>query len=192
MSSYNDLIAALSPVSNALSRLGIRHYVGGSVASSFHGASRSTMDVDLVAEMTESHVSTFLSSFTRDFYVSGAAVLDSIRRKSCFNLIHLPTSFKVDVFVSRGRSFDVNAMNRATREFLGDDHLLEIHISTPEDSIISKLEWYRKSDETSERQWNDVSRLLKLLGDAADMEYLVASAESVGVRDLLIRLISEV
>ncbi len=42
VSDYNDLVAALSPVSAALNKLGIRHYVGGSVASSFHGASRST------------------------------------------------------------------------------------------------------------------------------------------------------
>lgn len=54
MSDYDDLVAALSPVSAALTSIGIRHYVGGSVASSFHGASRSTMDVDLVADMSDS------------------------------------------------------------------------------------------------------------------------------------------
>lgn len=192
MSDYDDLVAALSPVSAALTKLGIRHYVGGSVASSFHGASRSTMDVDLIADMTDMHVSEFLKCFDQDFYLSEAAIRDAIRRKSCFNLIHLPTSFKVDVFVSRQRPFDVSAMNRAKMEHLGDSHVIEIQIATPEDAIISKLEWYRKTNETSERQWDDVTRLLKLLGDSADMEYLTASAESVGVQDLLERLIREV
>lgn len=184
MSDYDELVAALSPVSAALTRLGIRHYVGGSVASSFHGASRSTMVVDLVADMTDLHVSEFLKWFGKDFYLSETA----IRRKSCFNLIHLPTSFKVDVFVSRRRPFDVTAMNRAKIEHLGDSQVLEIPIATPEDAFISKLEWYRKTNETSERQWDDVMRLLKLLGDAADREYLAMSAESVGVQDLLERL----
>lgn len=192
MSEYDDLVAALSPVSAALTKLGIRHYVGGSVASSFHGASRSTMDVDIVADMTDAAVSEFLKCFDKDFYVSEAAIRDAIRRKSCFNLIHLPTSFKVDVFVSRQRPFDVAAMNRATVEHLGDSHSLEIHVATAEDAIISKLEWYRKTNETSDRQWDDVSRLLKLLGDAADVEYLRQSAESVGVEDLLERLLSQV
>jgi hypothetical protein len=192
VSDYDDLVDALSPVSAALTKLGIRHYVGGSVASSFHGASRSTMDVDLVADMTDAHVSEFLKCFGQDFYLSEAAIRDAIRRKSCFNLIHLPTSFKVDVFVSRQRPFDVTAMNRAKMEHLGDSHVLEIQIATPEDAIISKLEWYRKTNETSERQWDDVTRLLKLLGDAADMKYLTASAESVGVQDLLERLLREV
>ena len=95
------------------------------------------------------------------------------------------------MFVSRQRPFDITAMNRATMEKLGDSHVLEIHIATPEDSIINKLEWYRKTNETSERQWDDVTRLLKLLGDAADVDYLRTSAESVGVQDLLERLLSK-
>lgn len=189
MSDYDDLIAALSPVSAALKRLGIRHYVCGSVASSFHGASRSTMDVDLVADMAEAHVNEFLKGFDQDYYVSDAAVRQAIQRKSCFNLIHLSTSFKVDVFISRQRPFDVTAMDRATMERLGESQILQIHVATPEDTIISKLEWYRKTNETSERQWDDVTRLLKLLDHAADREYLRASAESVGVQDLLEQLL---
>jgi len=51
-----DLVDALSPVVSALCNLGVRHYVGGSVASSFHGATRSTMDVDLVCELNESEI----------------------------------------------------------------------------------------------------------------------------------------
>ena len=190
MSDYDDLVTALSPVSEALTKLGIRHYVGGSVASSFHGASRSTMDVDLVAAMTDTIVSEFLKCFDKDYYVSESAVRDAIRRKSCFNLIHLPTSFKVDVFVSRQRPFDIAAMNRATLEHLGDSHSLKIHVATAEDAIISKLEWYRKTNETSDRQWDDVTRLLKLLGSRVELEYLKESAESVGVQDLLMRLLS--
>lgn len=56
MNETDDLVDALAPVVSALQKLEIRHYVAGSVASSFHGAARSTMDVDLVAEMTEDAV----------------------------------------------------------------------------------------------------------------------------------------
>jgi hypothetical protein len=68
VSDSDDLVAALSLVSAALTKLGIRHYVGGNVASSFHGASRSTMDVDLVADMSAAHVSAFLQCFNEEFY----------------------------------------------------------------------------------------------------------------------------
>jgi hypothetical protein len=191
LNEMDDLVAALSPVAAAFQKLQIRHYVGGSVASSFHGAARSTMDVDLVCEMTADQIPIFVSCFNADFYVSEPAIRDAVRRQSCFNLIHLPTSFKVDIFVSRQRPFDLNSMSRATIGRLGINKAVEIPIATAEDSIISKLEWYRKTNETSERQWDDVSRLIALLGGTADLEYLHAAAESVDVADLLERLLRD-
>ncbi len=96
VSDADDLVLALRPVAQALQSLGVRFYVGGSVASSFHGAVRSTMDVDLVCELAEADVPMLLSRLGDDYYASEPAIRDAIRRKSCFNLIHLPTSFKVD------------------------------------------------------------------------------------------------
>jgi len=80
-------------------------------------------------------------------------------------------------------------MRRANVATLGDSRTIEVPIATAEDAIISKLEWYRLTNETSERQWDDVSRLIRLLGDSADFEYLRQAAESVGVTDLMDRLI---
>ena len=48
MSDEDDLIAALGPVAAALWQLGVDFSIGGSVASTYHGAIRSTMDVDLI------------------------------------------------------------------------------------------------------------------------------------------------
>ena len=189
MNPPDELISALAPVVSALSKLGVRHYVGGSVASSFHGAVRSTMDVDLVSELDEANVVPFLGQLSGDYYVSESAVRDAVKRRSCFNLIHLPTSFKVDVFISRDRAFDRDCMDRCRVEKLLDQ--LEVRIATAEDSIIAKLEWYRAGDEVSERQWEDVSKLMQLLGDQADFDYLKTAAASVGVVDLLDRLVHD-
>lgn len=123
------------------------------------------MDVDLVCELDEPQVSEFVRLIGDDFYVSEPAIRDAIKQKQCFNLIHLPTSFKVDVFVSRRRPFDLEAMQRASLQRLGMGRNIEIRIATPEDAIISKLEWYQLTNETSERQWTDVTRLRDILGD---------------------------
>jgi len=192
VSNSDDLIDALVPVVEAFQKLRIRHYVCGSIASSFHGAPRTTMDVDVVAELSEDQISEFMSCFGDQFYLSEAAVRDAVRRRSCFNPIHLPSSFKVDVFISRERPFDVESMRRATLESLGESPSVQVPIATAEDTIISKLECFRLTDESSERQWDDVSRLLKLLGNAADFTYLRRAAESVDVEDLLERLITEI
>jgi hypothetical protein len=184
------MVDALAPVITAFQTLGVGHYVGGSVASSFHGAARSTMDVDVVCNLKEEHVSPFVESFDSNFYIAIATVLDAVRRKSCFNLIHLPTSFKIDIFISRQRPVDVEAMRRAQMQVLGDDPSLNVAIASVEDSIVSKLEWYRLADETSDRQWDDVTRLVQLHGDALDVDYLENASQSVGVADLLTRLLA--
>jgi hypothetical protein len=147
------------------------------------------MDVDLVCELTEADVPSLLGALGDDYYASESAIRDAIRRKSCFNLIHLPTSFKVDAFVSRQRPFDLQTISRAQTGTLGLDDTLAVPIATAEDVIVIKLEWYRLGNEASERQWDDVSRLMALLGDTADLEYLQQASESVGVDDLLQRLL---
>lgn len=191
LSPNDDLVTALREVVRALDLLGVRYFIGGSVASSYHGAVRSTMDVDLVSEISETHVSKFLSEIGTDYYASEPAIKDAIRRRSCFNLIHLPTSFKVDVFVSRQRPFDLQAAARAKPGILGVEVYLHANIATVEDVIISKLEWYRLTDETSERQWNDVSRLMLLLNNEENSGYMRQAAEMVGVSDLLSKLIEQ-
>jgi hypothetical protein len=190
LNEIDNIVDALYPVVSVLRDLQIRHFVGGSVASSFHGATRSTMDVDVVCEMKGGQIPAFVSRFGADFYLSESAIREAVQRKSCFNLIHLSTSFKVDVFISRQRPFDLDSMNRATTERLSPDRTLEVPVATAEDSIIAKLESYRKTNETSDRQWSDVTQLIKLLGNTLNLEYLKSAAESVAVRDLLERLLA--
>lgn len=192
MNDSDDLIDALAPVVAVLQKLEIRHFVGGSIASSFHGATRSTMDVDLIAELREEQILPFVNSFGDEFYLSDTAVRGAVKRRSCFNLIHLPSSFKVDIFVSRGRPFDDESMNRARLETLGESKSVQVPIASAEDIVISKLEWFRLTNETSERQWDDVSRLLRLLGDDADIPYLRRVARSVNIDDLLERVLAEI
>ncbi len=165
--------------------------MGGSIASSFHGAIRSTADVDLICDLREDQGAAFCEAFGDDFYLSRPAVEEAIRRRACFNLIHLPTAYKVDVFVSRGRPFDLAAMNRATVEALGEGRRMSVPIATAEDSIVSKLEWFRLGDETSERQWDDVRKIVAVLGESLDTDHMRRMAASIGVGDLLDRLLAE-
>ena len=86
----------LKPVANAFDRLGVEFYVGGSVTSSFHGAMRSTVDIDLVAKLDGAVVLPLITDLRDAYYASEVAIRDAVRRKTSFNLIHLATSFKVD------------------------------------------------------------------------------------------------
>ena len=189
MADADDIIAALAPVAQAFEQLAIRFYVGGSVASSYYGAMRTTFDVDLVADLEDEHVADFLRLLGAAYYASEPAIREAVRQRSSFNLVHFESSFKVDVFPNRRRPFDKRALARAQPGNLGGASGFEVPIASPEDSIISKLEWYRMGAEVSERQWNDVAILMKLLGDSVDVPYLRSSAAELGVTDLLERLL---
>jgi len=192
MSHQSDLLKALHPVLAELHRLNVRHYVGGSVASSFHGASRSTVDVDLVAELNVETATALVTALQTSYYVNLNTAVEAVRRHSCFNLIHLETAFKVDVFVSKGRPFDQRAFSRIVADRLLATDSLVTNIASAEDTIVTKLEWYRLGGETSERQWNDVKLVTRLKGDQLDRDYLRQAAEELGVVDLLVRLFAEV
>lgn len=183
------LVEALEPVAKVLQSMAVRFYVGGSVASSYHGASRSTLDVDLVADLKRNNVGLFVEKLQNEYYVSGSAIIDAIKRLSCFNIIHLSSSFKVDVFILKSRDFDIASMTRAKLGKVDPRSEFEVPIASPEDTILSKLEWYRLGNEVSERQWNDVARVMKVLGDHANHEYLKRTAADLNVADLLQKLL---
>jgi len=191
MSDVPGLIEALEPVANILQSMDVRFYVAGSVASSYHGASRSTLDVDLVADLKRNNVDLLVDKLKNEYYVSHSAIIEAIDRLSCFNLIHLSSSFKVDVFILRGRDFDTASMMRAKLGKVDPRSEFEVPIASPEDTILSKLEWYRLGNEVSERQWDDVARVMKVLGDHANHEYLKRTAADLNVADLLQKLLDQ-
>ncbi len=100
----NDVLIAVLPVIDTLERLGVPYYVGGSLASSAHGVVRATADADLVADLQPRHVAGLVDALQANYYIHAGAIHEAISRSSCFNLIHLATYFKVDVFVFKVRS----------------------------------------------------------------------------------------
>jgi hypothetical protein len=187
-----DLLAALAPLLDALRALGVRHFVGGSIASSAHGVARASIDADVVAELRPPHVDRLVSSLRGPYYVPEARVRDAVLRRASFNLVHLESMLKVDVFVSRDRPFDRRAMERAQpapSETAGEGPLT---LASAEDIVLAKLEWFRRGGEVSERQWTDVLGVLRASGPSLDRRYLEDGARELGVADLLARAVGEV
>ena len=183
-----DLVAALLPVIEALDRLGVRYYVGGSVASSIHGVPRASIDADLIAELGAGRVAPLAARLSALYYLDEGRMRDAVARRLSFNVIHLATMFKIDVFVSKGRPFDLEASGRARLEALGESpDAPKAMVGSPEDTLLAKLEWYRRGGESSERQWSDVLGLLRVRTGRLDLAYLAEWARALGVADLLER-----
>jgi len=118
--------------------------------------------------------------------------MDAILHRSSFNLIHLGTAFKVDIFLPKDRAFARMQMERRSRRILLDDPERTAWVTSAEDIILAKLEWFRLGGEVSERQWRDVLGVMKTQGTLLDDVYLRHWAVELGVLDLLGRAFSEV
>jgi hypothetical protein len=188
----NDIVVALEPVVDALVELGVRYRVGGSVASSALGVPRSTLDVDVACELRHEHVARFVARLADTYYVDADMIADAIVRRASFNVIHLATMLKVDVFVRKGRPFEAESFERVARKALDDAPGARVFdVTTAEDIILHKLDWFRLSGGVSERQWKDAVGVVAVQGDALDVAYLRRWALDLGVADDLERVLAE-
>jgi hypothetical protein len=188
----SDLLTALAPVVNALEALGVSYFVGGSVATSAYGVPRTSIDVDVVADLESQHVTPFVSRLENTYYVDAGRVRAAVEARRSFNLIHLATMFKVDVFASKRRSFDREALSRARLVSLDDaSDARPFRLASAEDAILAKLEWFRAGGEVSERQWADVVGVLRVASAEIDREYLARWATTLGLGDLMARALDD-
>lgn len=187
-----DILAAVIPVVEALERLGARYHVGGSVASSALGVARATLDVDLVADLSPGRIGPFVAALEADYYVDEGAVREAVRRRTSFNLIHLATMVKIDVFALKTRPYDLEAFSRMRAGTLGEGpDARELFLASAEDTILNKLEWYEAGGRVADRQWRDVLGVIKVQAAALDRDYLARWAGEIGVRELLERAFAE-
>ena len=171
MTDVVDPVPVALAVTAALDALGIAHTIGGSLASSFAGEPRSTIDVDIVAAIEEAHVSALVARLAGEFYIDDASLLRAVRNRTSTNLVHNATNLKIDLFIAGGTPLDLQQIARRRAVVVSGR---TIYVHPPEDILLQKLRWYR-----------DIAGIIRTQGRALDRAYLREHAPALGVADVL-------
>ncbi|PYS32482.1 MAG: hypothetical protein DMG14_34425 [Acidobacteria bacterium] len=187
----SDPLIVIARLAHILNDLQIQYVVGGSMASSVYGIPRATQDVDLMANVKLDHVERLTAALEPEFYVASELIVDAVHQQTSFNVVHLQTMFKADVFVAADNEWSREEMSRARTEVVLPEEALAIRFSSPEDTILHKLLWYRIGGHESDKQWNDILGILRIQGNSLDFAYLERWAGSLKIDDLLGRARTE-
>jgi hypothetical protein len=168
MASDDGAEGAIRRVLQALATAGVPYMLTGSFASAFHGAPRTTQDVDIVIAPTLGSLQKLVKQFPEEeYYVSREAALQAYGAESLFNVIDLSSGWKIDFIIRKSRPFSLEEFERRREaDVLGT----RLYVASAEDVILSKLEWAKMSG--SERQINDVAGILRTQADELDLEYV--------------------
>jgi hypothetical protein len=187
----NEPIEVTFIVTGVFEKLGVPYLIGGSLASTLYGMVRTTQDSDIFAEMHLEHIQPFVSALEADFYLDQEMIANSIQNNSSFNIIHRDTMFKVDVFIPRPRPYLKSQLARVRRQTFTFGKEVSAKFASPEDTILSKLEWFRMSGEGSDHQWRDILGVLKTKAGDLDLDYLRQWAKELKISDLFERAFAQ-
>jgi len=181
----------LKQLTDALDDMKIDYAIGGSIASSVYGKVRFTQDADITVAAFGDKAEQLYKVLKESFYISKDAMYQAISNRDSFNVIHLESAFKIDIFVQKDDDFHRQLFLRRQKVKLDEsiEHMFDI--VSAEDIILLKLQWYQSAGCISERQWSDVLGVLAVQTEALDMEYLRICSGKLGLTDIFNRAIQE-
>jgi hypothetical protein len=174
----SDELVVLKSVAARLGEAGIPYMVTGSMAANFYAVPRMTRDIDLVVELSERDVDRVTQLFQQEYYIDRDMVQRAVRDHAMFNMIHNALVVKVDCVVRKDTEYRREEFARRRALSISDQ---EIFIVSPEDLILSKLDWAKES--RSQMQLDDVRNLLGSV-QGLDTVYLNRWADRLGLTTL--------
>lgn len=174
----SDLLRSAARVFESL---GITYFVTGSVTLAAYGEIRLTNDVDIVVELDPSRVGALCRAFPEDeFYVSEDAAREAAIRRGQFNIIHVPTSLKIDVMVAADTPFNRSRFSRVRSVPLVSGEM--VRFAAAEDVILKKMVFYKEGE--SEKHLRDIAGIIQSQRTPLDMEYIAGWAMRLGVHTI--------
>ncbi len=176
----------LLKVCETLNKLGIEYMLIGAYAVSFYGRPRTTHDIDLNIVISPENIKKVYDEFQNSFYISQEDIEEAIRYHTMFNIIHNETMDKVDFWIIKDNEFDRQRLVRKRKEKIKD---VTVFICSPEDVVLSKLNWYKKSN--IQKHYEDVLGIFEVQIGKLDLDYLRKWAKRLSLLDILEEIIKK-
>lgn len=174
----------LDEVLEALEHNEIPYMVTGSYASNLHGTPRATIDGDVVIDPAEANLRAFVRSLQQTYYADEAMAVEALRRRFMFNVIHLSSTYKIDLIIKKSSAYEDTAFARKVK---GTIIKKDRWFISAEDIILAKLQWHSMGG--SERQLDDVIAVIKLNRGMLDMPYVRTWATTLRVDHILDKIL---
>ena len=160
-----NLLARLTALLTATE---IPYMITGSYASSIHSIPRATRDLDVIIFPDREQLTRFIHALPpQEYHADLDEAIDSLRRRSQFNVIDYATGWKVDFIIPSFSDFNVEEFaRRKTIEFDG----LQLVVASAEDIVVAKLLWAKAGD--SQLQIEDAAGVVRLQGETLDLPYV--------------------
>ena len=165
-----DQANLLKKISSFLETHKIPYMLTGALTVVYYGRPRASHDIDFVVEINQSDIKRVANAFKKlstEYLVQEDNISEGVIKKNMFNVIYLPTFTKLDFWLLTDEPFDKERFKRRQKiKLLGKNMV----ISTPEDTIIQKLRWYKEAE--IEKHIVDAAFTYKIQKKRLDMKYL--------------------
>lgn len=166
---------------------GVTYMVTGATAAILYGQPRVTNDLNLVLALDDAGRSALLAAFPEtEFYVPPESVIRAEQARSQrghFNLIHLESGYKTDIYLAGSDPLHAWALPLRRRILWSADHSLSV--APPEYVVIRKLEFFREGG--SAKHPADIATIRAVTG--LDHVLLDPWLDRLGLRDTWSRVI---
>lgn len=174
-----DQAQLLKVITTQLKKNRVPYMITGAWSAIYYGRPRASHDIDFVVELHRTDLAKVLSIFSRlsgDFFVQKEAIKEAIFEKSMFNVIHLPTTLKLDFWILTDEQFDKSRFRRKRKvRILGQPMVM----ASAEDTILQKLRWYKIGK--IEKHLVDAAFVYQIQKKNLDMGYLADWVRRLGV-----------
>jgi len=171
-------------VIDALDAAEVEYLIGGAVAAWAWGEPRSTLDLDLVIDVSVETIGALSRELEkRRMLVPAEIILDALieeRADLPVNAIHLDSGFKADLYLLRPRDdLRRSALARRVPVDFGPP-VGQVFVHSPEDLIVYKLWYFSLGRQT--KHVRDIAAILQSLGDEIDFAYIETWVDRKGLR----------